>query len=129
MYVERGAASFELRVGGVHWKHTAAAVEIGDITRRQPVPGAAPHALGEDGVEDHAACRRQHEAGIVAAAPRPIAASSFGQLLGGAQHLFQVSGLASEALLAEIVRRAAAADALHTLGERPRVAGEAAYRD
>ena len=42
---------------------------------RQAIPGPARHALGQDGVEDHAARRRQHEARVVAAAPSRRAAA------------------------------------------------------
>ena len=58
---------------GVDREHAAAAIEIGDIARQQPIPAALRHALGQDGVEDDAARRRQHEAGVVPAAPPSIA--------------------------------------------------------
>ena len=88
------------------------------------------HALRQHGVEDQAARRRQHEAGIVAATRSPsIAAPAFGKLLRRAQHLFEIARLATEALLAEIVRAATRGDVLHALRELRRIAGEAAHDD
>ena len=107
MNLERGAALRKHSVGRLHREHTAAAIEVRNIPWQQPVPAPLLDTRGEDGVENDAACRGQHEA---LAVPWSAAPPAPGTLLRRAQHLLEVSGIATEALRAEIVRHSAACD-------------------
>ena len=96
----------------------------------QPVPGAARHALRQDGIEDEAARRRQHETGIVAAtAPRSLRPPSASRC-AACSTCSRLPASRPKRCVAEIVRARRPWRVRCTRSrELRRVAGEAAHDD
>src|SRR5215472_11240700 len=95
------AALEELGVDGLDMKDATAAVEIGEITRAQPLPAALRHPRREHRVEDHAARGGEHEATLM-----------WWKAVQRRADTLQIAGVPAEALGAEVVRHPALCDRL-----------------
>src|SRR5580700_9841015 len=93
------AARREGRIGRIRREEAAATFKIRQITGEQLLPAAGGDALGEHGVEDHAAGRRERKAALLRA-----------QAAQRLRAYRKIAALAPEALRTKVVGHAAARD-------------------
>ena len=101
-------------------EHGAAPVELEHVARDRLVPAAVEHPLREHGVEQPRTRRRQQQRAL-----RPVDPAAGEHRAGGGD----VAAIATEALLAEVVRHPARRDRVQPAGGGRRIARHLAQQD